>query len=126
MPRNAAARAVSAASEIVQVIEPRVSPIGARYQVLGRDYQLGLPDNALPPWQKPGGNIMSLLMKIGFRCATRMLVFCAVLISPVILIYGVSVLIGVVADILQAGFAPIAAGLRYWRQASGRQSGDAY
>ena len=91
------------------VIEPRVSPLGARYQVLGRDYQAGLPDNALPPCQKPGGNIVSLLMKIGFRCAMWMLAFCAVLISPVILIYGMPVLVGVVADVLQAGLGPIAA-----------------
>jgi hypothetical protein len=89
------------------VIEPRVSPLGARYQGLGRDYQAGLPDNALPPWQKPGGNIMSLLMKIGFRCAMWMLTFCAVLISPVILIYGMPVLVGVVADVLQAGLGPL-------------------
>lgn len=52
---------------------------------------------------------MSLLMKIGFRCAMWMLTFCAVLISPVILIYGMPVLVGVVADVLQAGLGPIAA-----------------
>jgi hypothetical protein len=35
--------------------------------------------------------------------------FCVVLISPVILIYSVPVLVGVVADIVQAGLGPIAA-----------------
>jgi len=77
-------------------------------QIFGRDYQAGVPVNALPPWQKPGGNIVSLLTKIGFRCAVWMLTFCAVLISPVILIYGVPVAIGVVTDVTQSGLGPIA------------------
>ena len=51
---------------------------------------------------------MSLLTKIGFRCAVWMLTFCAVLISPVILIYGVPVAIGVVTDVTQSGLGPIA------------------
>ena len=44
---------------------------------------------------------MSLLAKIGFRCAVWMLAFCAVLISPVILIYGPLIAIGVVADVVR-------------------------
>ena len=51
---------------------------------------------------------MSLLAKIGFRCAVWMLAFCAVLISPVILIYGAPVAVGAVTDIMQAGLGPIA------------------
>ena len=51
---------------------------------------------------------MSQLTKIGFRCAVWMLAFCAVLLSPVILIYGVPVAIGEVTDVTQAGLGPIA------------------
>ena len=45
------------------------------------------------------------LLTIGFRCAVA---FCAVLISPVILIYGVPLAIGAVADLVHAGLGPIA------------------
>ena len=51
---------------------------------------------------------MSQLTKISFRCAQSMLAFCAVMISPVILIYGVPVAIGAVTDVTQAGLGPIA------------------
>ena len=51
---------------------------------------------------------MGLLTKIGFRCAVWMFALCAVLISPVILIYGVPVVIGAVTDIVQAGLGPVA------------------
>ena len=55
---------------------------------------------------------MSPLTKIGRHCAICVLTFCAVLISPVILIYGPLIAIGVVADVVRAGNSPIA-GRRY-------------
>ena len=54
---------------------------------------------------------MRMLTKISFRCAQWMFAFCAVLISPVILIYGVPVAIGAVTDVTQAGLGPIATAL---------------
>jgi len=44
---------------------------------------------------------MSPLTKIGRHCAICVLTFCAVLISPVILIYGPLIAIGVVADVVR-------------------------
>ena len=52
---------------------------------------------------------MSLVTRIGLRCAVWAFAFCAVLISPVILIYGVPVLVGIVTDFVQAGLGPVAA-----------------
>jgi len=48
-------------------------------------------------------------MKIVAHCAVWVLAFCAVLVSPVILIFGVPLAIGVGTDIVQAGAAPLAA-----------------
>lgn len=48
-------------------------------------------------------------MKIVAHCAVWVLAFCAVLVSPVILIFGVPLMIGVGADVVQAGAAPLAA-----------------
>jgi hypothetical protein len=63
---------------------------------------------------------MSLLSKIGFRCAVWVFAFCAVPISPVILIYGVPVLVGIVADVVQAALAhcdrPLIANAATWQQ----------
>jgi len=44
---------------------------------------------------------MSPLTKIGRHCAICVLTFCAALISPVILIYGPLIAIGVVADVVR-------------------------
>ena len=52
---------------------------------------------------------MSPLTKIGRHCAICVLTFCAALISPVILIYGPLIAIGVMADVVRAGNSPIAA-----------------
>jgi hypothetical protein len=49
------------------------------------------------------------LTKIALHSAVWVLAFCAVLISPVILIYSVPVVVGAVADVVQAGGGPIAA-----------------
>ena len=52
---------------------------------------------------------MNSLTKIALHGAVWVLAFCAVLISPAILIYSVPVVVGAVADIVQAGGGPIAA-----------------
>jgi hypothetical protein len=52
---------------------------------------------------------MNSLTKIALHGAVWVLAFCAVLISPVIVIYSVPVLVGAVADVVQAGGGPIAA-----------------
>src|SRR3954463_14687945 len=48
-------------------------------------------------------------MKIFAHCAVWALAFCAVLVSPVILIFGVPLAIGLGTDIVQAGAGPLAA-----------------
>ena len=40
-----------------------------RYQSFGRDYQAAVPGSDLPPWQKPGGNIMNRLITIARHSA---------------------------------------------------------
>ena len=46
------------------------------------------------------------LTKIALHGAVWVLAFCAVLISPVILIYSVPVVVGAVTDVVQAGAGP--------------------
>ena len=48
-------------------------------------------------------------MKIVAHCAVWALAFCAVLVSPVILIFGVPLVIGIGTDLVDAGAGPIAA-----------------
>jgi uncharacterized membrane protein YvlD (DUF360 family) len=48
-------------------------------------------------------------MKIVAHCAVWVLAFCAVLVSPVILIFGVPLAIGIGTDLVEAGAAPLAA-----------------
>jgi hypothetical protein len=48
-------------------------------------------------------------MKLVAHVAVWILAFCAVLVSPVILIYGVPLAIGIGTEIVQAGAGPIAA-----------------
>ena len=48
-------------------------------------------------------------MKIVAHCAVWLLAFCAVLISPVILIFAVPLAIGIGADIVHYGAGPVAA-----------------
>jgi len=48
-------------------------------------------------------------MKIVAHCAVWVLAFCAVLVSPVILIFGVPLASGMGTDLVQAGAAPLAA-----------------
>jgi hypothetical protein len=45
-------------------------------------------------------------MKVAAHCGVWLLAFCAMLVSPVILIFGVPLAIGVGTDIVQAGAAP--------------------
>ena len=47
-------------------------------------------------------------MKIVAHCAVWVLAFCAVLVSPVILIFGVPLAIGIGTDLVEAGAAPLA------------------
>jgi hypothetical protein len=52
---------------------------------------------------------LNQVKKIALRCAAWGLAFCAVLlISPVILIYSVPIAIGIVSDVVRAGYGPIA------------------
>ena len=78
-------------------------------QAFGRDYQAGVPDNALPSRQDAGGAVMNKLTKIALHCAGCGLAFCAVLISPMILIYSGPLVIGAASDIVHVGGATIAA-----------------
>ena len=48
-------------------------------------------------------------MKIVAHCAVWILAFCAVLVSPVVLIFAVPLAIGLGTDFVQAGAAPLAA-----------------
>jgi hypothetical protein len=48
-------------------------------------------------------------MKVVAHCAVWILAFCAVLISPVILIFGVPLAIGIGADVIDAGAGPLGA-----------------
>lgn len=48
-------------------------------------------------------------MKIVAHCAVWILAFCAVLVSPVLLIFGVPLAIGVGTDLVQTGAAPFLA-----------------
>jgi hypothetical protein len=48
--------------------------------------------------------------KIALHCAGWGVALCAVLISPVILVYSVPVAVGVVSDIVHAGGGPVVAG----------------
>jgi len=48
-------------------------------------------------------------MKIFAHCAVWALAFCAVPVSPVILIFGVPLAIGLGTDIVQSGAGPLAA-----------------
>lgn len=48
-------------------------------------------------------------MKLVAHCAVWVAAFCAVLVSPVALIFAVPFAIGVGADIASAGYAPVAA-----------------
>jgi hypothetical protein len=50
---------------------------------------------------------MNKLTKIALGSAACGLAFCAVLISPVILVYGVPFAIGIVSDIVQLSGGPI-------------------
>jgi hypothetical protein len=54
---------------------------------------------------------LNQLKKIGLHLAVWVGAFCAVLISPVILLYTVPVAVVAVSDIVHAGGAAIAAGL---------------
>jgi hypothetical protein len=47
-------------------------------------------------------------MKVAAHCMVWVLAFCAVLVSPVVLIFAVPFAIGVGSDIVAAGYAPIA------------------
>ena len=56
---------------------------------------------------RPGRFGAGANMKIVAHCAVWILAFCAVLVSPAILIFGVPLMIGVGADIVQGGAAPL-------------------
>jgi hypothetical protein len=48
-------------------------------------------------------------MKFAAHCAVWLLAFCAVLVSPVVLILAVPFAIGIGSDVIAAGYAPLAA-----------------
>jgi hypothetical protein len=48
-------------------------------------------------------------MKVAAHCAVWVLAFCAVLVSPVVLIFAVPFAIGFGSDVVAAGYAPLAA-----------------
>jgi hypothetical protein len=50
---------------------------------------------------------LNLLKKIGLHCAVWAGAFCAVLVAPVILVYGVPLAIGAVSDIVHLGGGPL-------------------
>jgi hypothetical protein len=52
---------------------------------------------------------LNLPKKVGRHCAVWGLAFCAVAISPVIIIYGVPFGIGVASDLVQVGYGPVVA-----------------
>jgi hypothetical protein len=54
---------------------------------------------------------LNLLKKIALHALGWLGAFCAVLISPVIIVYGAPLVVGAVSDIIRLGYGPMAVGL---------------
>jgi hypothetical protein len=67
------------------------------------------PTTPYLPGKTLGGTTMNKLTKSARHCSGWGLAFCAVLISPVILLYSGPLVVGVASDIVHAGGGTIAA-----------------
>jgi hypothetical protein len=83
----------------------------ADIKLLAGTIKRACPTTPYLPGKTLGGTTMNKMTKIARHCAGWGLSFCAVLISPVILIYSAPLAVGAASDIVHAGGGTIAAAI---------------